>query len=114
MPSQNSVTKNREAHKMGRRRVYANAAARVRAYRSRIALMDRPPEAPSGSKPSCPAQVAEIEQEIRSVLAECQAWSLSLPPSIKGTVQADMLKETIALLAAAADDLARAHPAGSP
>ena len=95
---------------MGRRRVHANAAARVRAYRSRIALMDRPPEAPRCSKPSCPAQVAEIEQEIRAVLAECQAWSINLPPSIKGTVRADMLSEVIGLLSAAADNFASVRP----
>jgi hypothetical protein len=99
---------------MGRRRVHANAAARVRAYRSRLALLDRPPEAPKCTKPSCPDQVAEIEREIRAVLAECKAWLTNLPASIKGTVRADMLNETIAILTAAANDLAGADPASSP
>ena len=99
---------------MGRRKIYANAAARVRAYRSRVALMDRPPEAPKCVKPSCPPQVAEIEQEIRAVMAECQASLANLPPSLKGTVRAEMLSEAIALLSGAANDLAGVIPQSVP
>lgn len=94
---------------MGRKRIHANAAARVRAYRSRMALLDRPPQ-PKLPKATCPLDVADIEKEIRAVQAECEAWLASVPESIRGTVRADLLREAIRLLSGAADELAPARP----
>ena len=94
---------------MGRKRIHANAAARVRAYRSRLALLDHHPS-PKCPMESRPPQLAEIEKEFRAVQAECETWLASLPESIKGTVRADMLSEVIGLLSAAADNFASVRP----
>jgi len=94
---------------MGRKRVYANAAERQRAHRTRAAMLDRP-QTPSNPKAGCPPRVAAIENEIRAVLADCESWLASWPEPIKGSVRADLLTEAIGVLSDAADALASIHP----
>ena len=98
---------------MGRPRIYANTAERVRAYRSRKALLDLP-ELPKSPKSSGPVLVQEIEKEVHAIRAECETWLANLPASIKGTVREDLLLEAIEILTAMTQDLARVSSTARP
>ncbi len=98
---------------MGRREVYTSSAQRQRAYRERTkpklatgAPGQKPAQIPGRRRPSRPARLAKIENELLDLLQEYEGWLESLPASLGQSDQAARLAETIERLASVADAVA--------
>jgi hypothetical protein len=101
---------------MGRPPIYSTAAERQKAYRDRAKLEPdnaEPPALPptrKSRKPSRPARLAQIENDIRTLRAEYEAWSERLPESLEETSQAELLNEAIEQLDIAAEAISGINP----
>lgn len=92
---------------MGRAKVYANAAERQKAYRSRLAKPEVMPTPPKKVRPlSRPARLAKVERELRTLATEYELWMENLPESLCDSTLASALEEAITKLTEAADTLA--------
>ena len=97
---------------MGRKRQYANAVERLRAFRSRkkeeAASKFAPEPVPVGPKrrPSRPARLAAMENEAQAFIDELQAWRDSLPESFQESALAGKLDEAIEKFSEVAETLA--------
>ena len=98
---------------MGRKRQYANAAERLRAFRARassepsalIPTSIRPPVRPQ-RKISRPARLVAIGKETQALLEDYEAWRARLPESLEESDMAAKLDEAIEKLAEVAEALA--------
>ncbi len=92
---------------MGRAKIYASAAERQRAYRSRLAKPElMPPPQKKGRSPSRPARLAKIERDLRTLATEYESWMENLPESLRDSTLASALEVAITNLTEAADTLA--------
>jgi hypothetical protein len=90
---------------MGRRQVYSDAAERQRACRARHALNNPVTQLKAGRKVSRPARLRVVESAVRALVQEYESWLSSLPASLEGSGQAELLSETIGTLDEIADQL---------
>lgn len=99
---------------MGRKRCYANAAERQRAFRERAksANTEAQPVVPpvKTRKLSRPKRLMALEDGIRHLLDEYEEWRAQLPETLEGTAQADALDVAIETLGEAAELLAGISP----
>lgn len=97
---------------MGRKRQYASAAERLRAFRDRkkeeAASRVVPKPAPVKPKkgPSRPARLATMENEAQAFIDELQGWRDSLPESFQESALAGKLDEAIEKFSEVAETLA--------
>ena len=95
---------------MARARIYANSAARQKAYRER-ATSNRAPPPPTAARaknrpPSRPSRLAVIEKGLRALLTEYETWLNHLPEFLEDSHQAELLNDAIEQLTTAADLIA--------
>lgn len=94
---------------MGRKRQYASAAERLRAFRTRkketatraVPLAIRPKR-----RASRPARLAAMENEAQAFIDELQAWRECLPESFQESALASKLDEAIDKFSEVAETLA--------
>lgn len=97
---------------MGRKRQYANAAERLRAFRSRQKEEAAPKGAPKPvpvkpkRRASRPARLAAMENEAQAFIDELQAWRDSLPDSFQESALASKLDDAIEKFSEVAETLA--------
>jgi len=95
---------------VGRKRQYASAAERLRAFRARSPQKEQAEPVPSPSGPkrktSRPARLVSIENEVRALIDEYQAWIDRLPGSLHESDLAGKLEEAIDKLTEVAETLA--------
>ena len=97
---------------MGRKRQYASAAERLKAFRTRAQKAQvQPTSAPSSPpnaarKASRPARLVAVDNEVRALVEEYQAWRERLPESLQESSLAGKLDEAIDKLTEIADALA--------
>ena len=95
---------------MGRKRQYASAADRLRAFRARsqegrVAAPPAPPPPGPKRKASRPARLVAIENETQALIDEYQAWRDGLPESLQEGSLAAKLDEAIDRLTEVAETL---------
>ena len=95
---------------MGRRRVYANAAERQRAYRQRHTVTQGVIPAPSKIEPrrrppSRPARLQVLVDGSQALLDELQDWLDRLPEAFEGTALSERLREAVERLGIAVEAL---------
>jgi len=97
---------------MGRKRIYASAAERQRAYRERVADAAVPPQPEPRRRrpPSRPTRLAAARAALVQLFDEYEDWLAGIPESLQGTEQAVRLSETIDQLAAVIDLLSEVDP----
>lgn len=100
---------------MGRTREYQSAADRQRAYRERVRAQ-AVATSPTCKNPAPPRRksrlmrLAAIEDEVRSLLGEYEAWLAALPGSLAESEQAARLAVAIEGLGAIAEALGEIDP----
>jgi hypothetical protein len=101
---------------MGRTPTYATAAERQRAYRARRAarLAGNTPSLPGARPPyrlpSRPRRLGALEESLRRLHHEYQAWLESIPESLQDGDQAQRVRETMEQIESAAESLADIVP----
>jgi hypothetical protein len=96
---------------MGRERIYASAAERQKAYRTRaLTVTPKPPPPKRSRQTSRPKQLTEIENKLQALLASYEDWRDQVPDSLEGTAQAEKLADTIEKLCAVVEMMADIDP----
>lgn len=80
---------------MARKKLYANAAERQRAYRERLKRPDVPTPEAQPKKWTRPQRFKRAQKTLEDLSAEYQNWLETLPENLSGSEQAGHLKETI-------------------
>lgn len=99
---------------MGRKRLYATAADRYKAYRERRhaglpatpAVTSAAPIAVPKRKPTRPARLAAVLAAVEDLRDEYQDWLENLPPSLAESETAAKLGDTVDRLTRAVDEMA--------
>lgn len=94
-------------------RMYENASEKQKAYRDRLrarGLVLAPPRAPSSKRPSRPARLTAIENELRELATEYEGWLEALPDNMADSARAEELTEIAEALNRLADEVNELEP----
>ena len=103
----------KEVAKMGRKRVYADRAEQMRAYRQRLQgdlSMTKSIEPATYRQPSRPKRLQVLIDQLQSLHGDYEAWQDQLPESLTGSPTGEKLAETVGQLESAIDLLEAVDP----